>query len=50
MIEKLLSETMKNKRQTAEFSEVEHKAFSKWGDDGIIQWLVNNLEFPIKLS
>ena len=25
---------------------MEFKVFSQWGDDGIIQWLVNNLDFP----
>jgi hypothetical protein len=25
-------------------SEIEFKVFSQWGDDGIIQWLINNLQ------
>jgi len=43
---RLLSETIKNKRQIATLEEVEFKIFSQWGDDGIIQWLASNLEFP----
>lgn len=45
---RLLSEAMKNKSQITTLSEVEFKVFSQWGDDGIIQWLVSNLEFPNK--
>jgi hypothetical protein len=48
MLGRLLSETVKSKKCIASLSEVEFKVFSQWGDDGIIQWLVNNLEFPNK--
>jgi hypothetical protein len=48
MLGRLLSETIKSKKHIASLSEVEFKVFSQWGDDGIIQWLVNNLEFPNK--
>jgi len=48
MLGRLLSETVKSKKHIASLSEVEFKVFSQWGDDGIIQWLVNNLEFPNK--
>jgi hypothetical protein len=48
LLGKLLSENVKNKRPIASLSEVEFRVFSQWGDDGIIQWLVNNLEFPHK--
>lgn len=48
MFGRLLSETVKSKKRVASLSEVEFKVFSQWGDDGIIQWLVNNLEFPNK--
>jgi len=48
MLGRLLSETIKPKKCIASLSEVEFKVFSQWGDDGIIQWLVNNLEFPDK--
>ncbi len=45
---RLLSETVKSKKSIVSLSEVEFKIFSQWGDDGIIQWLINNLEFPNK--
>lgn len=48
LIGKLFAETVKNKKNITALSEVEFKVFSQWGDDGIIQWLVNNLEFPHK--
>src|SRR5881628_179279 len=48
MLGRLLSETVKSKKRIASLSEVEFKVFSQWGDDGIIQWLVSNLEFPNK--
>lgn len=48
MLGRLLSETIKSKKYIASLSEVEFKIFSQWGDDGIIQWLVSNLEFPHK--
>jgi hypothetical protein len=48
MLGRLLSETVKSKKRIASLREVEFKVFSQWGDDGIIQWLVNNLEFPNK--
>ena len=48
MLGRLLSETVKSKKCIASLSEVEFKVFSQWGDDGIIQWLVNNLDFANK--
>lgn len=45
---KQLAETMKNKKNITALSDVEFKVFSQWGDDGIIQWLVHNLEIPHK--
>jgi hypothetical protein len=46
MLGKLLSEIIGAKRNVTCLSEVEFKVFSQFGDDGIIQWLVRNLEFP----
>ncbi len=43
---KILSENVKSKTNISSLSEVEFKVFSQWGDDGIIQWLTNNIEFP----
>jgi len=48
MLGRLLSESIKSKKHIASLGEVELKVFSQFGDDGIIQWLINNLEFPNK--
>lgn len=48
MLGRLLSETVKTKKRIDSLSEVEFKVFSQFGDDGIIQWLVNVLDFPNK--
>ncbi|OGI48462.1 MAG: NADH dehydrogenase [Candidatus Muproteobacteria bacterium RIFCSPHIGHO2_01_60_12] len=45
---KALAESMKSKKCIKSLSEVEFKVFSQFGDDGIIQWLVNNLDIPNK--
>ena len=45
---RLLVETVKSKKILNYLSEVEFKVFSQFGDDGIIQWLVSNIEFPNK--
>lgn len=43
---RLLSEASRTKGRIQSLAEVEFKVFSQWGDDGIIQWLAGNLEFP----
>lgn len=48
MLGRLLSETVKTKKRIDSLSEVEFKVFSQFGDDGIVQWLVNVLELPNK--
>jgi len=48
MLGKIFSESVKSKKNISSLNEVEFKVFSQWGDDGIIQWLVNNLEFSNK--
>ena len=40
------SELNKNKNYIKSLSEVEFQVFSQFGDDGIIQWLINQI--PIK--
>ena len=45
-IGRLLANNVKAKEEINSLSDVEFKVFSQFGDDGIIQWLVNNLEFP----
>jgi hypothetical protein len=48
MLGKLLSEQVASKKRVASLAEVEFKVFSQWGDDGILQWLASNLDFPNK--
>ncbi|MBT9317371.1 hypothetical protein [Leptothoe spongobia] len=45
LLGKMMSEKIKAKQSIKSLQEVEFKVFSQWGDDGIIQWLVHNLEF-----
>lgn len=40
-----LAESYKTK-SISSLKEVEFKVFSQWGDDGIIQWLIHNLDIP----
>jgi hypothetical protein len=46
MLGKLLADSARAKRTIASLSDVEFRVFSQWGDDGIIQWLLSNVEFP----
>lgn len=48
MLGRLLSENIRARKRITSLNEVEFKVFSQWGDDGIIQWLANNLDFPNK--
>ncbi len=48
MMGRLLALSILAKKKIESLSEVEFKVFSQWGDDGIIQWLVNNIELPNK--
>ena len=43
-----LSEAISSKKNISSLSEVEFKVFSQWGDDGIIQWLIKNVEIHNK--
>ena len=46
---KILSNQIKNKEfQARSLKDVEFSIFSQFGDDGIIQWLTQNLEIPNK--
>jgi hypothetical protein len=49
MLGKLLSEQMMKKENIQNFSEVEFKVFSQFGDDGIIQHLINKLDIQEKI-
>ena len=41
---KLLSSKNKNLKKIKNLSEVEFQVYSQWGEDGIIDWLIN--KFP----
>ena len=43
---RLLSEQVKQKQTISSLEDVEFRIFSQFGDDGIIQWLIHNLEIP----
>ncbi len=46
---KVLSNQIKNKAlDIYSFKDIEFSIFSQFGDDGIIQWLINNLDIPNK--
>lgn len=42
---RLLSELVAMKGEVRSLSDVEFRVFSQFGDDGIIQWLINNINF-----
>ena len=44
----LLSSQIKQKGIVKDFEEIEFKVFSQWGDDGIIQFLINYLDIKHK--
>lgn len=48
MLGKILCKEIASKSQIASLAEVEFKVFSQWGDDGIIQWLIHNIDIPNK--
>ncbi|UCF65948.1 MAG: hypothetical protein JSW33_08895 [bacterium] len=48
LLGKLLIENKLRRHPPSNLTECEFKIFSQWGEDGIIQWLVNNLEIEHK--
>lgn len=46
LLGRMLSQRSASARPHHGLGEVEFRVFSQWGDDGIIQWLKHNLEFP----
>ena len=46
MLGKLLSNAVRGKANIASLKDIEFKVFSQFGDDGIIQWLLQHLNFP----
>lgn len=49
LIGKMLVESVKVKKNISSLQDVEFKIFSQFGDDGIIQWLINNIEISADL-
>lgn len=43
---KMLSNSLRSMNSLSSIHDVEFSVFSQWGDDGIIQWLVQNIDFP----
>jgi hypothetical protein len=48
MLGRILCESLKDKKLINSLIDVEFKVFSQCGDDGIIQWLIHNIDFPNK--
>ena len=46
LLGKLLSKLNNEKEKLGSLHEVEFKVFSQWGDDGIIQYLINKIQMP----
>ena len=44
----ILANQVKSKQKINSLAEVEFSIFSQFGDDGIIQWLIHNLDIPNK--
>lgn len=49
LLGKLLTEHNRAVKEVSSLNEVEFKVFSQWGEDGIIQFLVQRLEIPNKV-
>ena len=48
LIGKSVSMNVKNQKNVTNLEQIEFKVFSQYGDDGIIQWLINNIEIENK--
>ena len=46
LLGKILSKLNNEKKVISSIHEVEFQVFSQWGDDGIIQYLINHIEMP----
>lgn len=49
LLGRLLSDRIKRIPEVSSFKDVEFQVFSQFGDDGIIQWLVHNVEVEIEV-
>lgn len=43
---KMLSNSLRSLNSVSSIHDAEFSIFSQWGDDGIIQWLTQNIKFP----
>ena len=48
LLGKLLANDLKKSGFLKTLHDAEFKVFSQWGDDGIIQYLANHLDLPVK--
>jgi hypothetical protein len=46
LLGRIAAQSFADTKQITKLSEVEFKVFSQFGDDGIIQWLIRNVEVP----
>ena len=49
LLGKILIENIRNKKNIDKLSEVEYKVFSQFGEDGIIQYLINSIPIENKI-
>ena len=49
LLAKILIENIRNRKNIDKLSEVEFKVFSQFGEDGIIQYLINNILIKNKI-
>jgi len=49
LLAKLLLDKVKVKGEVPSLSEVELRVYSQWGEDGIIQYIINNIDIPNKI-
>jgi hypothetical protein len=49
LLGKILAETNNKKSNVNSLSDIEFKVFSQWGDDGIIQYLINKVDIANKI-
>lgn len=48
LLGKVLADNVKHKEHITSLADVEFKVFSQWGDDGIIQYLIHNLNISTR--
>lgn len=48
LLGRLMADRVREKETVGSLSDVEFRAFSQFGDDGIIQWLIHRLDIPTR--